>query len=144
MPQRNNERQLNLAIKARQQSPKLSLRAIARVYSVDHRRLGDGLRGVQPRRDSLVKSKKLTNLEEAMLIQHILDLCAKGFPPRLSVVGAMADRLLATRDTRRVKRWDALGFQLRQTTARAPNTISSKVRLPESKMRRSTDYSRLV
>jgi hypothetical protein len=41
-----------------------------------------------------------------VLVQHILDLSAKGFPPRLSVVEDMANRLLATRDTPRVgARW---------------------------------------
>jgi hypothetical protein len=41
-----------------------------------------------------------------VLVQHILDLSAKGFPPRLSVVEDMANRLLATRDTLRVgARW---------------------------------------
>ncbi len=41
-----------------------------------------------------------------MLIQHILDLATKGFPPRLSVVEDMANQLLATRDASRVgKHW---------------------------------------
>ena len=51
-------------------------------------------------------SRKLTDLEESTLVQYILDLAAKGFPPRLPVVGDMANRLLAMRR-------DALGLELR-------------------------------
>ncbi len=41
-----------------------------------------------------------------MLVQHILDLGTKGFPPRMSIVKDMANRLLTTRDVLRVgTRW---------------------------------------
>ncbi len=41
-----------------------------------------------------------------MLVQHILDLGTKGFPPRMSIVEDMANRLLTTRDALRVgTRW---------------------------------------
>ena len=46
MPQKNDENQLNLAIQALQKNPNQSSRAIARIYSVDHRKLGDRLRGI--------------------------------------------------------------------------------------------------
>jgi hypothetical protein len=48
----------------------------------------------------------LTDLQESVVVQYILDLAAKGFPPRLSVVGDIANRLLPTRDAPRVgTRW---------------------------------------
>lgn len=106
MPQKNDEAQLILAIQAMQGDPDLRPRAAARIYSVDHRKLGQRLRGIRPRRDIPANSRKLTDSEELVLVQYILDLAAKGFPPRLSVVGDMADRLLATRDAPRVgTRW---------------------------------------
>ena len=40
---------------------------------------------------------KLTETEESMIIQHILDLDARGFPPQLAAVKDMADSLLAVR-----------------------------------------------
>jgi hypothetical protein len=41
-----------------------------------------------------------------VLVQYILDLATKGFPPRMSVVEDIANRLLVTRDTPRVgTRW---------------------------------------
>jgi hypothetical protein len=63
-------------------------------------------RGQQSRRDIPANSRKLTDLEESVIIQYILDLDAKGFPPRLSGVEDMANRLLAERDAERVgTRW---------------------------------------
>ena len=103
MPQKNDESQLILAIQAMQKDPKLRPRAAARIYSVDHRKLGRRLQGVLSRHNISANSRKLTDLEESVLVQYILDLAAKGFPPRLSVVGDMANRLLATRDAPRVR-----------------------------------------
>jgi hypothetical protein len=114
MPQQNNETRINLAIQALQRQPKSSVRAIAKTYEVDHRRLGERLRGIPPRRVISANSRKMTDLEEKVLVEHILDLAAKGFPPRLCVVEDMANRVLATRDGGRVgQRW-ARNFVRRQ------------------------------
>ena len=51
----------------------------------------------------------MTDLEESVLVQHILDLAAKGFPPRMCVVEDMANRLLATRDA--ATRRNTMGLQ---------------------------------
>ena len=48
------------------------------------------------------KSQKLTKLEESTIVQHILDLDSQSFPPRLSGVEDMANRLLAKRDASKV------------------------------------------
>ena len=97
MPQQNNETRINLAIQALQRQPKSSVRTIAKIYEVDHRRLGERLRSIPPRRAISANSRKMTDLEESVLVEHILDLAAKGFPPRLCVVEDMANRLVATR-----------------------------------------------
>ena len=50
--------------------------------------------------------QKLTDLEESVIVQHILDLDSRSFPPRLSNVEDMANQLLAERDASKVgKRW---------------------------------------
>jgi hypothetical protein len=50
----------------------------------------------------------MTDLEESVILEYILDLDCKGFPPRLSGVEDMANRLLADRDAPRVgTRWAA-------------------------------------
>ena len=50
------------------------------------------------RRDTTPNSRKLTPKEELALIQYILDLDSRGFPPRPQSVQEMADLLLAERD----------------------------------------------
>jgi hypothetical protein len=102
MPQKNDESQIVLALRAMQNNLKLSARAAGKIYSVDHEKLSRRRRGMQPRRDISANSQKMTDLEESVLFQHILDLAAKGFPPRVSVVEDIANRLLATRDQPRV------------------------------------------
>jgi hypothetical protein len=59
-------------------------------------------RGQQLRCDIPTNSQKLTDLEESVIVQYILDLDTKGFPPRLSIVEDIADRLFAERDKGRV------------------------------------------
>jgi hypothetical protein len=47
---------------------------------------------------SSVRVPKLSDLEEQTIVQFILDLDSRGFPPRLRCVEEMANRLLADRD----------------------------------------------
>jgi hypothetical protein len=76
---------------------------VSKIYKVDHRKLDERLRGVLPRRAILANSQKMTDLEERLLVEHILDLATKGFPPRLCVVEDMANRIITTRDGERVR-----------------------------------------
>ena len=98
MSQFNNEANILLALKALQDDPKLSLRRAASIYQVHHWTLYRRQKGVQSRRDWIPKSRKLSDLEEQIIIQFILDLDSRGFPPRLRGVEEMANRLLAERD----------------------------------------------
>src|SRR4051812_7680502 len=50
-----------------------------------------------PRRDCMPNRMKLTKAEEQVLIKHILELDARGFPPTLAAVKDMADQLLTTK-----------------------------------------------
>ena len=51
-------------------------------------------------------SHNLTKVEEEVIIQYILDLDLRGFPPLIRDVAAMADYILTSRGTRRVgKQW---------------------------------------
>ena len=48
----------------------------------------------------------MTDLEESVLVREVLDLYSRGFPPRLSGVGDIADKLRTTRGATRVgPRW---------------------------------------
>jgi hypothetical protein len=118
MPQEDDERKIILALQAMQNDPKLSARAAAKIYSCSHYKLSSRKLGIRPRRDIPANSRKLTDLEESVLVQHILDLATKGFPPRLSIVEDMANRLLATRDASRVGKHWATNFVKRRPELR--------------------------
>jgi hypothetical protein len=49
------------------------------------------------RRDTTPNSRRLTLTEEDVVVQHILNLDARGFPPRLAAVKDIAHLLLAER-----------------------------------------------
>lgn len=103
-----------MAVQAIKNDPDLSIRATARIYSVPHSTLATRLKGTTSRRDSMPKSRNLTDLEELTIIQYVLDLDARSFPPRLCDVEDMANRLLRDRDAPPVgKRW-ATNFVKRQ------------------------------
>ena len=98
MESRSNESPLLLAVQALKHDPKLSIRAAAKIYNVSRDILKRRCNHTQPRRDTMPNSRKLTDLEEFTIIQYVLDLDARSFPPRLRGVEDMANRLLADRD----------------------------------------------
>jgi hypothetical protein len=91
------EAQLELALKAIERDATLSLRRAAAIYNVSRATLSNRQRGIPLRRDCAPNSMKLLKTEEDVIVQHILDLGARGFPPRLAAVKDMADSLLAER-----------------------------------------------
>ncbi|KAG9605252.1 hypothetical protein KCU77_g1178, partial [Aureobasidium melanogenum] len=103
MPQRNDvqslstESKIQLDLQAIKQDATLSQRRAAELYSVSRSTLGNRLAGTTSRRDCEPNSMKLTKTEETVIVQHILNLDARGFPPRLAAVKAMAESLLAER-----------------------------------------------
>ena len=102
MPQKHDESQVILALQAMQNDKNLSARAAGRIYHVDHVKLSRRRAGMQSRCNMSANSWRLTDLEESTIVEHILDLDSKGFPPRLSGVEDMANRLLTTRNAGRV------------------------------------------
>ena len=68
MQHRSDEKDIILAIQAMERDPELSARGAARLYSVDHTTLCRRRRGRLSRRDSIPKSRKLTDLEESTII----------------------------------------------------------------------------
>jgi hypothetical protein len=114
MPQPNKEARMLLALQALQNNPKLSIRRAAEIYEVHYRTLQRRQHGIKSRCDTITKSRKLSNLEEDIIIHFILNLDSRGFPPRLDFVEEMANSLLADRNAMPVgKRW-AHNFVKRQ------------------------------
>ena len=91
------ERQINLAVEALKQDPRLSQRRAAAIYKVPQSTLSARRAGRLPRVDYMPVSQGLNNNEEQVIVKHILHLVERGFPPRLSAVADMANSLRAER-----------------------------------------------
>ncbi|KAM5515600.1 transposase [Fusarium oxysporum f. sp. phaseoli] len=123
------EARILLALQALQNDPKLSIRKAATIYQVNHCTLGRRQDGIQSIHSTTTKSRNLSDLEEQIIVQFILDLDSRGFPPRRDFVEKLANSLLADRDVSPVgKRW-------------VHNFIQ---RQPELKTRRFRSWFRLV
>lgn len=129
MESSSNESRIILALEALKRDPKLSIRTTAKIYNIPYTTLRYRRVGRTSRRDISANSRILTNLEEDVILQRILDLDSRGFQPRQSDIREMADSLRTNRDASRVgPRW-------------AENFVK---RHPELKMafRRQIDYQR--
>ncbi|KAL2885554.1 hypothetical protein HOO65_070016 [Ceratocystis lukuohia] len=114
MPLSINEANINLALQALKKDPKLSPYRASEIYKVSYRTLQRRCNGTPSRRDTIPKSRRLSDLEEQIIVQFILDLDSRGFPPRLHGVEEMANRLLADRDALPVGKHWASNFVKRQ------------------------------
>ena len=104
------ETRIVLTLEALKKDPKLSVRKAATLYEIPESSLRARRAGKQPRHEIPANLRKLTDLEEKVLLERVLDLDTRGFQPRLSDVREMVDRLRTTRDASRVgPRW-ANGF----------------------------------
>ncbi|KAL9562867.1 hypothetical protein ACKAV7_013053 [Fusarium commune] len=114
MPQSSDEARILLALQALQNNPKLSLRRAAQIYEVNYWKLRRRQHGIAATHNTVPKSRKLSDLEEQIIVQFVLDLDSRGFPSRLRFVEEMANSLLADRNASPVgKRW-AYNFVKRQ------------------------------
>jgi hypothetical protein len=91
------EARLQTALLAIQRDATLSQRRAAAIYNVSQSTLSTRLAGIPFRRDCTPNSTILLKTEEDVIVQHTLDLDARGFQPRLAAVKDMADSLLAER-----------------------------------------------
>jgi len=69
----------------------------ANLYDVPESTLRDRIKGSIPIAQSNAKKRKLQPSEEQALVQWILDLDRRGFPPQIIDARRMADTLLAAR-----------------------------------------------
>jgi hypothetical protein len=91
------EARIILAIEAIQSSKKLSRRSAAKIYKVPYATLSDRIAGRTTRRESRANGLKLTEVEEEVIVQRILDMDTRGFAPRLAGVEDMANFILKSR-----------------------------------------------
>ena len=80
----------------------------AQIYKIPQSTLYYRMNGRTLRDDSHNGRQKLTNSEEDVIVQHILDLDKRGFPPRIPNIKNMANLFLEKRNGERVgKLWMA-------------------------------------
>ena len=94
-PQRQGR--ISLASQSIQKQQIKSQRKAARLFNISRSTLYDRLQGSQPQALANAKKRKLSPTEEQSLVQWILDLDRRGFPPHIIDVRRMADALLAAR-----------------------------------------------
>jgi hypothetical protein len=100
--QRNNlpalkEARLQLALQAINRDATLSERRAAAIYNVSRITLRRRRAGIPLRSDCTPNSMNLLKTEEDIIVQHTLDLDARGFAPRYAAIKDIADSLLAER-----------------------------------------------
>jgi len=98
MPAPSKEARVILALKALQNDKSLSIRAVAKLYDIPESTLRDRRAGRAAQRDLPANSRRLTDSEEKALVQYIIELSERAFPPRLRGVEDMANQLLHIRN----------------------------------------------
>ena len=91
------EGRLALATAAIQNNRKLRVYKIAKLFNTPRSTLRDRIAGSLPQAAANAQKRKLSTTEEQSLVQWILDLDRRGFPPQVIDVRRMADALLAAR-----------------------------------------------
>ena len=118
----SKEARLLLALKAIENDEQLSIRAAATLYNVPEASIRHRRAGRPARRDLPANSRKLTDLEEETIVQYVIELDARAFPPRLRGVEDMANQLLRLRDAPPVGKLWAYNFVKRQPRLRTRYT----------------------
>jgi hypothetical protein len=93
----SNEGRISLAVTSFNNRPRQSVRALAAAFDIPKSTLQTRLRGTQARTEIRSVNRKLSPVEEQSLVQWILDLDRRGFPPQIIDVRRIADALLAAR-----------------------------------------------
>ena len=88
------EGRLSLALEAYHRRMFTSLRSAAKAYDVPFKTLYDRYYGILARAQTTANSRKLTETDEALLLQKVLDLVTQGLHPQCIIVEEMANTIL--------------------------------------------------
>src|SRR5450432_2564181 len=119
MPRTWKESDMILAINMLRTRPHLKINRVARIFYVPRMTLTNRLNGKSSRQDISANSRKLTNLEEEVIVQYILNLDSQAFPPRRSGVKDIANRILVDYSAGRVSKNWTTNFVQRQLELRS-------------------------
>jgi hypothetical protein len=102
----SNEANIILAIQAIKENPKLGIRQATSDYNISRTTLQRRMNGITARRDTIANSRTMTESEEQIIVNYVLDLDSREFPPTIAHVEDMANNLGKCRDATRVgTRW---------------------------------------
>jgi hypothetical protein len=118
MPSTSKEARVILALEAIQNDRNLSLRAAAKLYNIPESTLRSRRAGILVRRDIPANLRKLTDLEEETIVQYVVELYTRVFPPRLGGIEDIANQLLYVRDVPPVGKLWAYNFVRRKEELR--------------------------
>jgi hypothetical protein len=93
----SNEADIQLAISSLNSHQIQSNRRAAAVYNVSERTIRRQRAGKLAQRNCQPNSKKLTQVEEEVVVSYILKLDLRGFAPTYAAVRDIANKLLAAR-----------------------------------------------
>jgi len=113
-----DESRVILALQALKKDENLSIRAAAKIYNVPATTIRHRRDGRTARRDTRPTLTNLTESEEQAVVQYVLELATRSFPPRLRGVEEMANELLRVRDAPPVGKLWAHRFVKRQPELR--------------------------
>ncbi|KAK2684214.1 hypothetical protein QWA68_017026, partial [Fusarium oxysporum] len=102
MPDPKIDSSIILAMDAKRKNPNLSIRHLAKQFSVPRTTLQDRMAGKPSKTDTHSSQSNLTIAEEDAIVQYISQLDSRGFSPQKADVEDMANLLLLKRDARRV------------------------------------------
>ena len=91
MPATSKEANIILALEALQNDEHLTVAAAAKIYNVSRTTLQRRYAGKLVRRDIPANSRNLTDLEEKTIVQYVVELYTRVFPPRLGSIEDMAN-----------------------------------------------------
>jgi hypothetical protein len=97
MSSQSKEARIVMAIEALKSDQKLTIHKAAQIYDVPNTTLRHRMDGMHSRAETRPKNQLLDELEEQVLIQHIIDLDDRGFSPRLKDIEDMAKNILTSR-----------------------------------------------
>lgn len=115
------EGRIDCAIKALQRNEISSIRRAASIYRVNHETLRRRLQGHPARTETVANNRNLDDDEEQTLTKWILDLAARGYPPRKRMVEDTANLL------RRLRGNPPVGVSIGSTTT-LDATLKCKLR----------------
>jgi hypothetical protein len=82
------------------------VRKAARTYDIPRSTLATRMAGRQSYAETTLRMRRLSEIEEEIIVRYVLDLDSKGFPPSLSTVEDMANHLAHLKGERHVgKHW---------------------------------------